>query len=117
MYEGETYIDSGTRSNEFMIGLLVGAAVGAAVGLLLAPKSGAELRHQLADYSERFRRRAGETYERASETMSDLAQRGRETVNDLAQRGREAVQRGRETMEQTADSINRPSTPRTADTH
>ena len=83
MYEGETYIDSGTRSNEFMIGLLVGAAVGAAVGLLLAPKSGAELRHQLADYSERFRRRAGETYERASETMSDLAQRGRETVNDL----------------------------------
>jgi gas vesicle protein len=117
MYEGETYIDSGSGGNEFMIGLLIGTAVGAAVGLLLAPKSGAELRHQLADYSERFRRRAGETYERASERVSDLAQRGRETVNDLSQRGREAVQRGRETMEQTADSISGRPNPRTADTH
>ena len=118
MYEGESYIDSGSRGNEFMIGLLVGTAVGAAVGLLLAPKSGAELRHQIADYSERFRRRAGETYERASETVNDLAQRGRETVNDLAQRGRDAMNRGRETMEQAAESVSsRPTTPRTADTH
>ena len=117
MYEGETYIDSGSRGNEFMIGLLVGTAVGAAVGLLLAPKSGAELRHQIVDYSEKFRRRAGETYERASEAVNDLAQRGRETVNDLAQKGREAVQRGRETVEQTADSLNRPTTPRSVDTH
>lgn len=107
MYEGETYIDSGSRSNEFMIGLLVGTAVGAAVGLLLAPKSGAELRHQIADYSERFRRRAGETYEKASETVSDLAQRGRE-----------AVQRGREAMEQTADTISSGrTTPRSVETH
>jgi gas vesicle protein len=117
MYEGETYIDSRSGGNEFMIGLLVGGAVGVAVGLLLAPKSGAELRHQIADYSERFRRRAGETYDRASETMSDLAQKGKDAVNDLAQRGREAVQRGRETMDQAAETINRPASPRTADTH
>jgi gas vesicle protein len=106
MYEGETYIDSGSGGNEFMIGLLVGTAVGAAVGLLLAPKSGAELRHQIADYSEKFRRRAGETYERASET-----------VNDLAQRGREAVERGREAMDQATDEPSGRTTPRSAETH
>jgi hypothetical protein len=49
--------------------------------------------------------------------VSDLAQRGRDTMNDLSQRGREAVQRGRETMEQTAESVASRTTPRTADTH
>ncbi|WKZ23955.1 MAG: YtxH domain-containing protein [Candidatus Dojkabacteria bacterium] len=38
----------------FVKGLLAGAAVGAAVGLLTAPKSGKELRKDLADYAKKM---------------------------------------------------------------
>jgi gas vesicle protein len=99
MYEADTYTQ-GRSGNEFMIGLLCGAAVGAAVGLLLAPKTGAELRSQLADTAERFRRGASDTYDRASQTMKDSYSSAAGQVNDLMDKGREAVRRGRETFEE-----------------
>jgi gas vesicle protein len=91
MYGAETYgTDSGYgRGNEFMIGLLCGTAVGAAIGLLLAPKSGAELRSQLADSADKLRRKAGDTYDQASGA-----------VNDMVDKGRDAVKRGREKFDE-----------------
>jgi gas vesicle protein len=85
------YTTSGS-GNEFFIGLLCGAAVGAAIGLLLAPKTGAEMRHTLAESAERFRRRATETYNDASEK-----------VGDMVEKGRNAVRRGRETAQSAAE--------------
>lgn len=100
-YEGET------RGGGFLMGVVCGAAVGAAVGLLLAPRSGAELRGQIADGAERFRRQAADAANRASSTINDIvsrgrdaAARGRETVSDLVDRGRDAAERGRESFEE-----------------
>jgi gas vesicle protein len=91
MYGAETYTTEGTyeRGNEFLIGLLCGTAVGAAVGLLLAPKPGAELRTQLADSAQRFRRRAEDTYEQASGA-----------VNDMMEKGKKAVRRGKDKFDE-----------------
>lgn len=107
MYETESYVTENGRGNDFMVGMLCGAAVGAALGLLLAPKTGAELRGQLAGSAERFRRKAGETYEHASETMDELKHKGRETydkaagaMGDLSDRARDAAQRGREKFDE-----------------
>ena len=83
MYGSDTYSseqEHSSRSSDFMVGVLCGAVVGAALGLLLAPKPGAELRGQLAGSAERFRRRAGETYEQASETVGDSRRKGAEVV-------------------------------------
>jgi len=98
MYGAETYgTDNGYgRGNEFMIGLLCGTAVGAALGLLLAPKSGAELRSQLADSADKFRRKANETYEQASGTVNDMVDKGR----DMMDKGRDAVRKGRDKFEE-----------------
>jgi len=71
----------------FMAGLLVGAAVGTAIGLMFAPRSGAEMRQQLAQSGEKLRQRAARTYEQASGRMESLKNRGR----DMMERGREAV--------------------------
>jgi gas vesicle protein len=91
MHGAENYGQYGTAQENgggFMMGLLVGTAIGAAVGLLLAPRTGAEMRRTLADSAERFRRRANETYNDASSAVSDLVDKGRKA----ARMGRERVE-------------------------
>lgn len=93
------------RGGDFVVGLLCGTAVGTAVGLLLATKTGAELRGELADSAERIRRRVGETYDKASEA-----------VGHAVDTGREAVRQGRQTFDDvkadfTAEVQNRRTDP------
>ena len=84
----------------FVAGLLFGAAVGAALGVVLAPRSGAETRRQLAASGERIREEANRTYSRASQGVNQLVSRGREAID----RGREAFDRTRETASETMAS-------------
>jgi gas vesicle protein len=64
-------------------GAVVGAAIGVATGLLTAPKSGKELRKDLADYANKMRRDVEkllkeakkvtrETYESAVDNVTDM---------------------------------------------
>jgi gas vesicle protein len=107
MYGAESYGNgyAATRGGEFMFGLLCGAAVGAAIGLLFAPKSGAELRGQLADSADKLRRRAGEKYDQASQV-----------VNEAVDRGRDAVRRGREKFDEARASFSGETTGTTPPT-
>ena len=94
---------TGHGGNEFFIGLLCGTAVGAAIGLLLAPKTGAEMRHTLAESADRFRRRANETYNEASGAVSNLVEKGRSAV-------RRAQNKAESAMEDAASSIRSETT-------
>ena len=80
---------------DFLSGLLCGAVVGAAAGLLLAPRSGTEIRGQMARSAGQLRRQAERTYDRASSV-----------VHDAVDRGREGWQRGRERFEETREAFN-----------
>lgn len=71
-------------------GLLVGTVFGLGLGMLLAPKSGSELRGQIGEQAQNLRRRAVDQSRRAGERASEWAARGRHLVD----RGREAVSRG-----------------------
>jgi hypothetical protein len=62
------------------MGLLFGAAVGAAIGLLLAPKSGAELRHQVTDSAGRWKRKAVGAYDGATDAVGDAVARSRNAI-------------------------------------
>ena len=56
-----TLFDTGARDTQtatFLAGVLCGLATGAALGLTLAPKSGREVRRQIADTSGTMRQRA-----------------------------------------------------------
>ena len=92
-------------SYEFLSGMLFGAAVGAAVGLLFAPKTGAEMRGQVADSASRMRRQAGKTYEKASSLMNDATNRGR----DAWKRGRESYEETRDAMAQETENLGNPT--------
>ena len=61
----------------FMLGLLTGTVLGAGLGMLLAPKSGSELRSQLGDHAASLGRAAGEQLRRAGDAAGTMDSRGR----------------------------------------
>jgi gas vesicle protein len=87
---------------------LLGGAVGALVALLFAPKSGRELRGDIADATRKgvdtARERAGEYYEttrgRATEFYSTAAER----AGEIAQTARQAAARRTETLSAAIDA-------------
>ena len=95
--------DGGARLAYFAIG----ATVGAVVALLLAPKSGRELREDLADATRKgvdraretgaqLSTRAGEYYETAASRAGELAASAREAAARRGERLTSAVEAGRQ---------------------
>lgn len=68
---------NGSGTAMFVVGMFCGAAVGAAIALAWAPKSGREMRQDVADTAERLRRRANDLYSSASDLAGDVVSRGR----------------------------------------
>lgn len=78
----------------FLVGFFVGAALGAMGALLLAPKSGRELRESLADESKRLRDRAegalsdvrergGEVYQKTRDGLAETAETAKKAAKDV----------------------------------
>lgn len=87
-----------TNGGSFIMGLLTGAVLGAGLGLLLAPKSGAELRSQLF-------RRAGDLADTASDAYRRVADRGREIGEQVYDRARDVAGRAADQAERTARDV------------
>jgi gas vesicle protein len=84
----------------------IGATLGAVVALLFAPKSGRELREDLADATRKgvdraretgtqLSTKAGEYYENAAARAGDLATTAREAASRRGERFSSAVEAGR----------------------
>lgn len=82
--------------------LLIGGGIGAVIALLFAPKSGVELREDIADATRKglekgretaaqIGERAGEYYEVGKERASELYQTGREKAGEIAGKARSAA--------------------------
>ena len=82
--------------------LLIGGGIGAVLALLFAPKSGQELRGDIADATRKgidksreaaqeLSQRAGEYYEVTRDRANDLYSSATEKVTDVASRAREAA--------------------------
>lgn len=82
--------------------LLIGGGIGAILALLFAPKSGQELRGDIADATRKgidksreaaqeLGQRAGEYYEVTRDRASELYSTASEKVSDVAQKAREAA--------------------------
>jgi hypothetical protein len=85
------YRDEHEGGGGFMMGLLTGTVLGAGLGMLLAPKSGSELRNQLTEGASSLGRRA-------SGAVNDMSERARDTAHrsgELRGRGSDASVGGR----------------------
>ena len=89
----------------------VGATLGAVVALLFAPKSGRELREDLADATRKgvdraretgtqLSTKAGEYYETAAARAGDLAATAREAASRRGERFTSAVEAGRQAYQE-----------------
>src|SRR6058998_136135 len=96
--------DSGDNFSTRLTYLLIGGGIGAILALLFAPKSGQELRGDIADATrkgidrsrdaaQQIGERAGEYYESTRERASELYSNASERVGDAARTAREAAAR------------------------
>ena len=107
--------------------LLIGGGIGAILALLFAPKSGVELREDIADvtrkgidktretavlvgeragdYYEVAKDRAGEYYETGRDKVAEVYETGREKVAEVYETGREKVAEVYETAEEKAKAL------------
>lgn len=84
--------------------LLIGGGIGAVIALLFAPKSGHELRGDIADATRKgiekgketasqLQERAGEYYEVTRDKASELYQTGRERAGEFTEKAKSAAAR------------------------
>ncbi len=77
--------DSGTYTRGLVLGTLLGGVAGAVTALLIAPKSGSELRKEIAETSSGF-------YNKASDYASNLEQDVSKTAASAVNEGRTRAQ-------------------------
>ena len=84
--------------------LLIGGGIGAVIALLFAPKSGQELREDIADVTRKgieksketasqLQERAGEYYEVGRERASELYQTAQEKAGEIGEKAKSAAAR------------------------
>lgn len=93
--------DSGSAVEKLTY-LLIGAGIGATLAFLFAPKSGRELRNDLADATRRGLDAAGEGARRISERASDAYETGRGKVSEIYDTTRDRVSQGAEAVSEVA---------------
>ncbi|MDM5200107.1 MULTISPECIES: YtxH domain-containing protein [Fictibacillus] len=103
------------NSKDFIIGALVGGIVGAASALLMAPKSGKELRNDLSDQAGTIRDKSTEWSSMAKDKSSNIARTVSEQSNQVAGKVKElstSIRRdlnnwrnkGQEVLDESADA-------------
>jgi gas vesicle protein len=94
--------DSTSSAVDRLTYLLIGAGIGATVALLFAPKSGRELRTDLADASHRgldyTKDGARKIGERATEVYGQAAQKATDLYGTTAEKAQNLVEAGKETI-------------------
>lgn len=118
--------DSGDNVSTRLTYLLIGGGIGAVIALLFAPKSGHELRGDLADatrkgidrsreaaqqlgdragtYYEAGRERASEYYTQAADKASELYTQAADKVGEVAQTARDTATRQTSTVAAAIDA-------------
>ena len=90
--------DNNMNGKDFVLGALVGGIIGAAAALLLAPKSGRELRQDI-----------GEGYQiavdKTSEFAGELSQKGQVLVDQAKERGTELVGKAKDVTNQVIGDV------------
>lgn len=90
------YNGSGERAVMALgFGFVAGLVIGVGVGLLVAPKDGETLRHDLKERAKDLKDAAGEHARRATEVAEDLFTRGREAADRVRTAATEGLREAR----------------------
>jgi gas vesicle protein len=84
--------------SRFFEGLVVGGVLGYVVGILSAPKSGIELRQQIADNSE-------DIYKQASDSLGDVREKTSQVVNDVSHKSGDIMKKASDGKDKLAHRL------------
>ena len=97
------------NGSSFSFGFLFGGIIGVLIGVMLAPRSGSEMRSDLADRSEAWRLRAEEmaarVRERVGPTMDSARERVAPAIENVRSRISPAVDTVRETVTPVVEQV------------
>ena len=99
--------DNGINASTVFISFLAGAAVGAGLALLVAPKTGKELREKIADLTDdavsKIKDYASEAQNKISATLEDgkeLIKEKKSIITSAIEAGKEAIEREKEKLKE-----------------
>src|SRR5271155_3748405 len=85
-------------SGRFFEGLVLGGVLGFLFGMLSAPKSGADLRRQIADGSE-------DLYKTASDSLDDIKRKSEKAISDVKQRSGDVIKKATDTVQGAKETL------------
>jgi gas vesicle protein len=99
---GNNYENEGSSAASKLTFLIIGGGIGAVLALLFAPKSGVELREDIADATRKgiekskeaaaqIQDRAGEYYEATRERAADIYETAKESAGELTEKAKSAA--------------------------
>ena len=80
------------ENGDLLKGLIIGGLIGAVLGILYAPKSGKEMREELAGKTDELLSKAREEYEKAVEKSGIISETAVKRLEELESSGKEKVE-------------------------
>ena len=97
------------NTGRFFEGLVVGGLLGFVFGLLSAPKSGAELRRQIADGSEDLYKHASDSIDdfksNAGHRITEIKDKTENAIGDLKGKSNEVMKKAGDSVQNTKDEF------------
>jgi len=91
--------NGGHSSSAIFLSFLFGGLIGAAFGVLLAPKSGRELRKQIRDIADETKERAHGYIDQTKEKISSSIEKGRDFYDEQKNALNSAIEAGKAAYE------------------
>ncbi|HBA72471.1 MAG TPA: hypothetical protein DER40_02750 [Geobacter sp.] len=97
--------EQGVSAGTVLVSFVAGAAIGAGLALLYAPKSGREMRENIADLTEDAVDKIKEYAKEAQEKIKTAIEDGKETIVEKKSILASAIEAGREAMQKERDTV------------
>jgi gas vesicle protein len=97
--------DNGVGAGAVILAFLAGAAVGAGVALLVAPKTGPELRGKLKNMTDDAIGKIKEYTSEAQEKIKSTIEDGKDLINEKKSILSSAIEAGKEAMEREKERL------------
>ncbi|MSN27083.1 MAG: YtxH domain-containing protein [Geobacter sp.] len=97
--------EQGVSAGTVLVSFVAGAAIGAGLALLYAPKSGREMRENIADLTEDAVDKIKEYAKEAQDKIKTVIEEGKETIVEKKSVLASAIEAGREAMQKERSSV------------
>lgn len=99
--------DDPRAKHPFALGVLAGAAMGVGVGLLLAPRTGAQMRKDVVNQWTHMKGSCSTSYHRAKDTANDWAHRSRRVYDTTREKVIHSAHETRQYIREVSDAVTR----------